>query len=108
MGSFFQGPRCLLRFWRAVRFQEGTKRVSGGSDRSEKFKCLLEYDLKDLLEGQEGLIRSILFQGLIFFNNSKSKFDLKLSPVLLLCQKTLSTRCIPFHVSFHMNGVVGP
>ena len=61
MGSFFQGPRCLLRFWRAGRFQEGTKRVSGGSDRSENLKSLLEYDLKDLLEVQEGLIRSISF-----------------------------------------------
>ena len=43
----------------------------------------------------------------IFFNNSKSKYDLKISPVLLLCQKTLSTRFVPFYVSFQMNGVVG-
>ena len=57
---------------------------------------------------QEGLIRSIQFQDLIFFNNSKCKFDLEISPALLLCQKTLSTRCDPFYVSFHMNGVVGP
>ena len=32
VGGFFQGPICLLRFWRAGRFWEGTKRVSGGSD----------------------------------------------------------------------------
>ena len=41
--------------------REGTKRVFGGSDRSENLKSLLEYDLKDLLEVQEGLIRSISF-----------------------------------------------
>ena len=108
MGSFFQGRRCLLRFWRDGRYQEGSKRVSGGSDGSENLKSLLGYDPKDLLKGQEGLIRSISFQGLIFFNNSKSKFDLKISPVPLLCQKTLSTLCVPFYVSFQMNGVVGP
>ena len=45
MGSFFQGPRCLLRFWRAEKFQEGTKRVSGGSDGSENLESLLEYDI---------------------------------------------------------------
>ena len=45
--------------------------------------------------------------GLILFINAKSKFDLKISPVLLLCQKTLSTRCVPFYVSFQINGVVG-
>ena len=77
--------RCLLRFWRDGRYQEGSKRVSGGSDGSENLKSLLGYDPKDLLKGQESLIRSISFQGLIFFNNSKSKFDLKISPVLLLC-----------------------
>ena len=46
LGSFFQGPRCLLRFWRAGRFREGTKRVSGGSDGSENLlKSLLEYHI---------------------------------------------------------------
>ena len=49
VGSFFQGPRCLFRFWRARRFQEGTKRVSRGSDGSENLKSLLGYDPKDLL-----------------------------------------------------------
>ena len=45
MESFFQGPRCLLRFWRAGKFWEGTKRVSGGSDGSENLESLLEYDI---------------------------------------------------------------
>ena len=111
LGSFFQGPICLLRFWRAGRFREGTKRVSGGSDGSENLNSLLEYHImtwRIFWRFQEGLIRSIISQGLIFFNNAKSKFDLKVSPVLLLCQKTLSTRFVPFYVSFQMNGVVGP
>ena len=43
LGSFFQGPICLLRFWRAGRFREGTKRVSGGSDGSENVESLLQY-----------------------------------------------------------------
>ena len=49
MGSFFQGPRYPLRCWRAGRFQEGTKRVSGGSDVKES-PGVSHYDLKDLLE----------------------------------------------------------
>ena len=44
-GSFFSGPRCLVRFWKAGRFWEGTKRVSGGSDGSENLKSLLEYHI---------------------------------------------------------------
>ena len=49
MGSFFQGRRCFLRFWRDGRYQEGSKRVFGGSDGSENLKSLLGYDPKDLL-----------------------------------------------------------
>ena len=45
MGSFSQGPRCLLSFWRAERIREGSKRVSEGSDGSEKLKSLLEYHI---------------------------------------------------------------
>ena len=45
MGSFFQGRRCLLRFWRDGRYQEDSKRVSGGSDGSENLKSLLEYHI---------------------------------------------------------------
>ena len=48
MGSFFQGRRCLLRFWRDGRYQEGSKRVSGGSDGSENLESLLEYDIMTL------------------------------------------------------------
>ena len=44
-GEFLSSPRCLLRFWRAEKFQEGTKRVSGGSDGSENLESLLEYEI---------------------------------------------------------------
>ena len=43
VGSFFQGPKCLLRFWGAGRLREGTKRFSGGSDGCENHKSHLEY-----------------------------------------------------------------
>ena len=39
------GPRCLLRFCRAGRFWEGTKRVSGGSNGSDNIKSRLEYHI---------------------------------------------------------------
>ena len=47
MGSFFQGRRCLLRFWRDGRYQEDSKRVSGGSDGSENLKNVLEYHIRE-------------------------------------------------------------
>ena len=70
MGSFFQGPRCLLRFWRAGKFWEGTKRVSGGSDGSENLKSL-HYDLKDLLEVPGGSYTIHLIPRSYFFQQFK-------------------------------------
>ena len=43
--EFLSGPYMSFKVLEGRGFQEGTKRVSGGSDGSENVESLLEYDI---------------------------------------------------------------